>query len=94
MKLEIIQQQIIELRGQKVMLDFHLAESYEIETKVLKQAVQRNKDYFPIDFMFELSKEEFESLRSQIVTSKRGGLRYAFCFYRTRRCNAFERFKC
>jgi hypothetical protein len=76
MKLEIIQQQIIELRGQKVMLDFHLADLYEIETKVLKQAVKRNINRFPNDFMFELSKEEFESLRSQIVTSKRGGLRY------------------
>ncbi|UPQ78382.1 ORF6N domain-containing protein [Flavobacterium azooxidireducens] len=76
MKLEIIQQQIIELRDQKVMLDFHLADLYEIETKVLKQAVKRNINRFPNDFMFELSKEEFESLRSQIVTSKRGGLRY------------------
>ncbi|WP_291118166.1 ORF6N domain-containing protein [Flavobacterium sp. UBA6135] len=76
MKLEIIQQQIIELRGQKVMLDFHLADLYEIETKVLKQAVKRNINRFPNDFMFELNKEEFESLRSQFVTSKRGGLRY------------------
>jgi hypothetical protein len=76
MKLEIIEQQIIALRGQKVMLDFHLAELYEIETKVLKQAVKRNIHRFPSDFMFELSKEEFETLRSQFVTSKRGGMRY------------------
>lgn len=76
MKLEIIQQQIIELRGQKVMLDFHLANLYEIETKVLKQAVKRNINRFPNDFMFELTKEEFENLRSQFVTSKRGGIRY------------------
>jgi hypothetical protein len=76
MKLEIIEQQIIALRGQKVMLDFHLAELYEIETKVLKQAVKRNIHRFPSDFMFELSKEEFETLRSQFVTSKRGGIRY------------------
>jgi hypothetical protein len=76
MKLEIIEQQIIELRGQKVMLDFHLAELYEIETKVLKQAVKRNIHRFPSDFMFELNKEEFETLRSQFVTSKRGGIRY------------------
>ncbi|HQV35730.1 MAG TPA: ORF6N domain-containing protein [Flavobacterium sp.] len=76
MKLKIIQQQIIELRGQKVMLDFHLAELYEIETKVLKQAVRRNINRFPPDFMFELTQNEFESLRSQFVTSKRGGLRY------------------
>lgn len=76
MKLEIIEQQIIKLRGQKVMLDFHLAELYEIETKVLKQAVKRNIHRFPSDFMFELSREEFETLRSQFVTSKRGGIRY------------------
>ena len=76
MKLESIQQQIFELRDQKVMLDFHLADLYEIETKVLKQAVKRNINRFPTDFMFELNKEEFESLRSQFVTSKRGGLRY------------------
>lgn len=76
MKLEIIQQQIIELRDQKVMLDFHLADLYEIETKVLKQAVKRNINRFPNDFMFELTKEEFENLRSQFVTSKRGGIRY------------------
>ena len=76
MKLKIIQQQIIKLRGQKVMLDFHLAELYEIETKVLKQAVRRNINRFPPDFMFELTQNEFESLRSQFVTSKRGGLRY------------------
>ena len=76
MNLEIIQQQIIELRGQKVMLDFHLAELYEIETKVLKQAVRRNINRFPPDFMFELTQNEFDGLRSQFVTSKRGGLRY------------------
>ncbi len=49
MKLEIIQQQIIELRGQKVMLDFHLADLYEIETRTLKQAVKRNINRFPND---------------------------------------------
>lgn len=76
MKLEVIQQQIIELRGHKVMLDFHLASLYEMETKVLKQAVKRNTNRFPSDFMFELTLEEFESLRSQFVTSKRGGTRY------------------
>lgn len=76
MKLEVIQQQIIELRGHKVMLDFHLASLYEMETKVLKQAVKRNINRFPSDFMFELTLEEFESLRSQFVTSKRGGTRY------------------
>jgi len=59
------------------MLDFDLAELYGIETKVLKQAVKRNQKRFPSDFMFELTKEEFNSLRSQFVTSnKRGGTRY------------------
>lgn len=59
------------------MLDFDLASLYGTETKVLKQAVRRNLRRFPSDFMFELTPEEFDSLRSQIVTSnKRGGTRY------------------
>ena len=59
------------------MLDYDLAEMYGVETKVLKQAVRRNIGRFPADFMFELTKEEFDLLRSQIVTSKgRGGIRY------------------
>ena len=58
------------------MFDFDLADLYEVETRTLKQAVRRNLDRFPADFMFELSKEEFETLRSQIVTSNRGGTRY------------------
>ena len=58
------------------MLDFDLAELYETETKRLKEAVRRNIDRFPSDFMFELTKSEFESLRTQIATSKRGGARY------------------
>ncbi len=59
------------------MLDRDLAKLYNIETKVLKQAVRRNMDRFPDDFMFELNKEEFADLRSQIVTSSWGGARYA-----------------
>ncbi len=58
-------------------MDFDLAELYETETKRLKEAVRRNIDRFPKDFMFELTKKEFESLRTQIATSKRGGIRYA-----------------
>ena len=59
------------------MLDFDLAALYGVETKVLKQGVKRNIRRFPIDFMFELTQEEFNSLRSQFVTSnKRGGTRY------------------
>ncbi len=73
---ETIEQKIFLIRGQKVMLDKDLAELYGIETKVLKQAVKRNIKRFPTDFMFELSKEEFKNLRSQIVTSSWGGVRY------------------
>jgi hypothetical protein len=58
------------------MLDFDLAELYEVETKRLKESVKRNMKRFPKDFMFELTKTEFENLRSQISTSKRGGTRY------------------
>lgn len=75
-KLEIITQKIHEIRGCKIILDFDLALLYDIETKALKQAVRRNINRFPSDFMFELTPDEFESLRSQIVTSNRGGLRY------------------
>jgi hypothetical protein len=75
---EIVVNKIYVVRGQKIMLDTDLAELYGVGTKVLKQAVKRNSDRFPKDFMFILSKKEVESLRSQIVTSKqgRGGARY------------------
>jgi len=61
------------IRNRKVMLDRDLAELYGVQTKVLNQAVKRNIRRFPEDFMFKLDRKEFESLRSQIVTSKRGG---------------------
>jgi len=67
---------IYEFRGYKIMLDFDLATLYGVETKRLKEQVRRNISRFPKDFMFELTKDEFESLRSQIATSKRGGTRY------------------
>ena len=75
---ELVMNKIYLIRGQKVMLDRDLAELYGTETKVLKQAVKRNIDRFPDDFIFELTQKEFESLRSQIVTSNkgRGGARY------------------
>ena len=81
MEPNIIQKKIYEIRGTRVMLDFDLAELYQVETKVLKQAVRRNLDRFPEDFMFEITEQEYNSLiislRSQIVTSnKRGGIRY------------------
>lgn len=64
------------VRGQKVMLDMDLAELYNVETKALKQSVKRNIERFPEDFMFVLTPKEFRILRSQIVTSSWGGLRY------------------
>ena len=76
MQLSVIQNKIYELRGQKVILDFDLAEMYDVATKVLKQAIKRNSQRFPSDFMFILIQKEFQGLRSQIVTSKRGGTRY------------------
>ena len=76
MKLVIIQQKIYEIRDQKVMLDFDLAELYQIETKMLKRAVKRNLKRFPKDFKFELTKNEWKNLRYQSGTSSWGGLRY------------------
>jgi hypothetical protein len=68
---------IYEIRGQKVMLDADLAEVYGVETRVLVQAVKRNSRRFPVDFIFQLSEPEWDSLRSQIVISKgKGGRRY------------------
>ena len=64
---EILMNPIYVFRGQKVMLDRDLAELYGVETRTLKQAVRRNTDRFPDDFMFEMSKEEFENWRSQFV---------------------------
>ena len=66
--LAVIQSKIYEIRGQKVMLDRDLARLYGVETRVLNQAVQRNINRFPEDFMFQLTKEEAEFLRSRIVT--------------------------
>ena len=75
-QLQLIQSKIYEIRGQKVMLDFDLAEMYGTETKYLKRSVKNNIKRFPSDFMFELTKEEFDSLRCSFSTSKRGGTRY------------------
>jgi ORF6N domain len=75
--LERIEKAIFFLRGHKVMLSTHLAELYEVEPRALVQAVKRNIERFPPDFMFQLSKVEFENLKSQIVISNWGGLRRA-----------------
>ena len=77
----IVQNLIYEIRGQKVMLDSDLAKLYQVETKVLNQAVKRNSKRFPPDFMFQLDNKEFAILKSQFVTSSWGGTRklpYAF----------------
>lgn len=71
MQLQRIETKIYELRGQKVMLDYDLAELYEVETKALNQAVKRNVKRFPIDFMFRLTVAEWETMRSQIVTASK-----------------------
>ena len=76
LKEENLINRIYMIRGEKVMLDFDLALLYETETKRLKESVKRNIVRFPTDFMFELTKEEFEILRSQFATSKQGGIRY------------------
>ena len=74
---ELIASKIYLIRGVKVMLDSDLAELYGVETRSLIQAVKRNIERFPPDFMLQLTKEEFDSLRSQIVISKgKGGRRY------------------
>ena len=73
-----ISSHIFTLRGKQVMLDRDLAELYQVETKVLNQAVKRNLKRFPLDFMFQVTENEYGNLRSQFVTSKkgRGGRRY------------------
>jgi hypothetical protein len=78
---EIIENRIFLIRGKKVMFDTDLARLYGVETKELNQTVRRNKGRFPEDFMFRLADHEMLSLRSQIVTSNRGGRRYnAYAF--------------
>jgi hypothetical protein len=82
MELQLIRQKIYEVRGQKVMLDFDLAALYEVETRALKQAVRRNLERFPEDFMFELDETEVHKLVSQIVIPSKsyfgGALPFAF----------------
>ena len=72
MELELIKNSILDIRGKRVILDYELSNLYEVETKALKQAVRRNIDRFPEDFMFQLTKEEWKLLRSQFVTLEIG----------------------
>ncbi|OYT11289.1 MAG: hypothetical protein B6I19_11720 [Bacteroidetes bacterium 4572_114] len=71
MELQVIQNRIHEIRGQKVMLDFDLAELYEVETRILNQAVKRNMERFPERFMFQLTTDEWGNIfnSSQFVMS-------------------------
>jgi len=71
----IIQSKIHIIRGQKVLLDFDLAEMYQVETRALNQSVKRNIKRFPDDFMFQLTEDEWKNLTSQIVISSWGGTR-------------------
>ncbi len=75
MELQLIQNRIYEIRGCRVMLDFDLAQLYQVETRRLNEAVKRNIKRFPSDFMFQLSQEEYTNLMSQIATSSWGGAR-------------------
>ncbi len=74
---ELIEKKIYFIRGQKVMLSTDLAELYGVQPKALVRAVKRNSDWFPQDFMFQLTNQEFINLKSQIVTSSWGGIRRA-----------------
>ena len=74
---DVIESTIFIIRGQRVMLSTHLADLYETEPRVLVQAVNRNFDRFPEDFMFQLTEEEFENLKSHFVISNWGGMRRA-----------------
>jgi len=73
----LIESRIFLLRGQKVMLSAHWAELYQVEPRALVQAVKRNTERFPSDFMFRLSAQEFANLKSQLVISSWGGIRRA-----------------
>ncbi len=77
MELQTIQHKIYEVRGQRVMLDFDLSALYETETKRLKEAVRRNIERFPSDFMFELTRDEYNALRSQIASLETGRGKYS-----------------
>ncbi len=77
-QIRAIEEKIFLIRGHKVMLDYDLAHLYGVETKALKRAVKRNFDRFPGDFMFELNRDEYDSLRGQIGTLEAESLRYQF----------------
>ena len=93
---EFIRSRVFTVRGVQVMLDSDLAKIYQVETRVFNQAVKRNENRFPQGFRFQLTMEEYRSLTSQIVISKKSRWRNprrtsegSLCFYRTRNCHAF-----
>ena len=87
----LVTSKIYIVRNKKIMLDRDLAELYEVETRVLNQAVSRNMERFPEEFMFQLTPEEFEILKSQIVTSSWGGTgKMPFAF--TELCKSFHNY--
>jgi hypothetical protein len=85
MQLQLIQSKIFEIREHRVIMDFNLAELYDVETRTLKQAVRRNIERFPDDFMFELTKDEFNSLKDSMTYAP-------FAFTEQARC--VHAFKC
>jgi hypothetical protein len=74
--MEVVQRKILLIRGQKVILDVDLAELYGVTTKVFNQAVKRNRDRFPKDFMLQLSADEALAIRSQFVTASKRNIRF------------------
>lgn len=95
--LKKIERRVFLLRGHRVMLSTDLADLYAVEPRVLVQAVKRNRDRFPVDFMFQLAEQEFDRLKSQIVTSSWGGTRKlprAFTEQGIARLSSFLRRKC
>ncbi len=86
--IQSIQNRIYEIRGERVMLDFDLAALYEVETRVLNQSVKRNSKRFPSDFMFQLTREEFENIRFQIETVQHSMSSQIVMTYSSKRPNA------
>lgn len=81
------------LRGEKILLDSDLGMLYGVQTKVLKQAVRRNRERFPVDFMFELSVAEWKALRSQVVTLENGRGKHYSAAYQARKGNQANRIR-
>ena len=88
MELAIINQKIYTVRSVKIMLDRDLAELYEVETRVLNQSVKRNKELFPSDFMFQLTKEEYENMSD--IKNKTPKFCIAVCIYRAWSCHVVK----